>query len=136
MPIVFLTNAVGLENYYLNISDDDDIHNEDKSNPKNYIFSFFISIILMCSLIQLLRCCVYLSNTYKKKNQYRILDTLNVNIDGVNDECPICMETVSDKFVLECNHAFNKKCFYQWVETSIENGSFKCPLCNIVYTIN
>ena len=87
-------------------------------------------------LIQIVRCCVNLSRNCNKKNQYRILDRLNVNREGVNEECPICLETVSDKFVLQCNHAFNKKCFYQWVETSIQNNSFKCPLCNVVYTIN
>ena len=90
----------------------------------------------MCLLIQFVRCCVYLSNTYNKKRQYRKLDNLNINREGVNEECPICLETVSDKFVLECNHSFNKKCLYNWVETSIQNNSFKCPLCNIVYVIN
>lgn len=133
MPIVFVTNAVGLENYYLNISDDD--INEDKGNAEKSFFSFFIALALMCLLIQIVRLCVYLSKKYNKKFQYRILDNFNVNNEGVNNECPICLETVSDKFVLECNHAFNKKCFYQWVETSIENNSFKCPLCNVRYNI-
>ena len=135
MPIIFVTSGAGFENYYLNVSDDH-FHNEDKNNAENSFISFFVALILMCLLIQLVRCCVYLSKTYNKKHQYRILDNLNVNREGVNNECPICLETISDKFVLECNHAFNKKCFYQWVETSIQNNSFKCPLCNVDYEIN
>ena len=133
MPAVAVSNGVELENYYYNITNDDNNHSE---TIEQTLVSFFVSLCFMCLLIQIVRCCVNLSRNYNKKNQYRILDRLNVNREGVNEECPICLETVSDKFVLQCNHAFNKKCFYQWVETSIQNNSFKCPLCNVVYTIN
>ena len=134
MPVVAVPNAAGLEFHYYNISDDDNNHHGETIEQS--LVSFFVSLCFMCLLIQIVRCCVYLSRNYNKKNQYRILDKLNVNREGVNEECPICLESVSDKFVLQCNHAFNKKCFYQWVETSIQNNSFKCPLCNVVYTIN
>lgn len=135
MPIVAIPNAVGLEFHYYNITDDDD-NNYDGASIKNSILSFFASIFLLFLFIQFVRCCVFLSDSYSKKQKFRRLNNLNIRREGVNNECPICLDTVNDKFVLECNHAFNKKCFYQWVETSIENNCFKCPLCNVVYTIN
>ena len=133
MPIVAVPNAVGLEFHYYNISDDDNNHGE---TIEHSIMSFFVSIFLLCLLIQVVRCFSFLSRQYNKKQKIRRLDNLNVNREGANNECPICLETVSEKFVLECNHAFNKNCLYNWVETSLQNNSFKCPLCNVVYTIN
>ena len=127
MPIV-----TGFEIYYYNISDD---HNNSKTF-ENSILSFFVSLFLMFFLIFLVRCCVSLSKNYNRKYKFRKLHNLNVNRDGINSECPICFEPVTDKFVLECNHSFNKKCLQKWVETSIENNSFRCPLCNIDYNIN
>lgn len=132
MPVVTFSNGVELKNYYYNNTNDDNYN----TTIEHSLVSFFVSLCFMCLLIQVVRCCVKLSRKYNKKNQYRILDRFNVNREGVNEECPICLETVSEKIVLHCNHAFNKKCFYQWVETSIQNNSFKCPLCNVVYTIN
>ena len=138
MPIVPVPNTVGLEFHYYNFTDDDDYNHENYKNQtiQQSFASFLISFILICFLIQLVRCCVSITQGHNKKLKFRRLNHLNVSREGVNDQCPICFDPISDKFVLECGHAFNKNCLYSWVETSIENNSFKCPLCNTVYTIN
>jgi len=131
-------NAVGLEFHHYNITYDGTVIGG--ASIKISILSFFAAEFFfwgsMFLFIQFVRCCVFLSDSYSKKQNFRRLNNLNIRREGVNNECPICLDTVNDKFVLECNHAFDKKCLYQWVETSIKNNCFNCPLCNVVYTIN
>ncbi|NXF33946.1 DTX3L ligase, partial [Nyctibius bracteatus] len=47
------------------------------------------------------------------------------------DECPICMERINDKEILEkCNHAFCKSCINQAMAYRPS-----CPVCNTVYGV-
>ncbi len=54
-------------------------------------------------------------------------------------ECMICLESHTEKYVLECNpnHIFCRKCMIEWYKTTllecIQNGFshrlFSCPMC-------
>lgn len=112
-------------------------HTDYDYSKKNDFYSFFLIMFLLILFFNIVRFCVFLAHTYKKKYLFSKLNNFNHNVPGVNAECPICMELVdSDNFVLYCTHAFHKRCLYQWVNTSMTNNSFKCPLCNVIYEIN
>ncbi len=58
----------------------------------------------------------------KSKNYEKVLKKRNNIYD--TKECPICLETIRDKFTLECNHSYCIECIYT---ASATNKS--CPMC-------
>ncbi len=60
---------------------------------------------------------------FDKLNKYKkVLEKRNNIYD--TKECPICLETISDKFTLDCNHSYCIECIYNSLST---NKS--CPMC-------
>jgi len=55
--------------------------------------------------------------------KYKLLD--NIDTTNINNECVICLEDIdNNKVILNCNHAFHKKCALNWMGVS-QN----CPIC-------
>ncbi len=124
-----------LKSQYYNVSYVTD-SNSNKYNL-NDMFSFLIIIMLLCLFINTIRCCVFLSNKSKKKIFFYKINKFNVNEEGINTECPICLEEATTNIItIRCKHVFHKRCLHQWAETSIQDNSFKCPLCNVMYVID
>lgn len=46
-----------------------------------------------------------------------------------NDECPICMMNISNKYLKRtiCGHKFHCKCLTRWMKTTNNNNT--CPIC-------
>ena len=60
---------------------------------------------------------------FDKSSKYeKVLEKKNNIYD--TKECPICLETIRDKFTLECNHSYCIECIYNSLLT---NKS--CPMC-------
>ena len=60
---------------------------------------------------------------FDKSNKYeKVLEKKNNIYD--TKECPICLETIRDKFTLNCNHSYCTECIYNSLST---NKS--CPMC-------
>ena len=78
---------------------------------------------------------VCLSNKHKKK--YNLTNIVNNNDDCINFECPICLEIIdSNSIIITCKHAYHRDCLEKWIQASVENKCFKCPLCNVKYYVN
>ena len=57
--------------------------------------------------------------------KYKLLDNIDTTNININNECVICLEDIdNNKVILNCNHAFHKKCALNWMAVS-QN----CPIC-------
>ena len=51
---------------------------------------------------------------------------------GINDECPICYNTINHKSlcILPCGHAFHKNCIITDIHSRTDKtDSYNCPIC-------
>ena len=46
---------------------------------------------------------------------------------STKNECGICLNTISNKFTLECNHSFCSECVFTWL--CCQKNVNSCPLC-------
>ncbi len=56
------------------------------------------------------------------------MNSNNVTTEGVEYECPICMDAVDRRkncIVTECGHCFHAKCMM----TNVQRNGFGCPMC-------
>lgn len=70
----------------------------------------------------------------KKKSKHIIDCGLNVcstHFKFKHDVCPICLDFIKNKMILDCNHIFCKKCISKWMD----KNDF-CPVCKQHMTIN
>ena len=54
---------------------------------------------------------------------------------GHSNECPICLETITNNISTKCNHNFCLKCIIKWIQSdNKENVLFqaKCPICKSI----
>ena len=113
-------------------------------NNTNYSSKDEITIDLLCLVISffllltLVKCFVFISNCRKlKKTNYIDHFGLHYEEEQINFECPICLEIIDDTNVciIDCKHAYHKECLEKWIQTSVKNRYYKCPLCNIEYLL-
>jgi hypothetical protein len=75
---------------------------------------------------------VYFS-LYLLKNHYDIhkflqnVAKLKKNARDINQQCPICMETITDEVKLVCYHSFCARCIFDI--SNSKNNVIKCPCC-------
>lgn len=78
----------------------------------------------------------------KKHSNYHIKSKLlggedgieldGIELDGENDECPICFEKLGDDIITtKCNHTFHRVCLIDTCKSvwNISKNNCKCPLC-------
>jgi hypothetical protein len=49
------------------------------------------------------------------------------SIHSKQNECGICLNTISNKFILECSHSFCIECIFTWL--CYQQNVNSCPLC-------
>lgn len=63
---------------------------------------------------------------------------LSIETEAVLEECPICLQTITDRTVLEgCQHAFDFECIREWLQTQVDDiENQTCPICREVLLPN
>ena len=115
-------------------------NNSSKDDITNNIFIVIIFLFVSYTLFK----CFYFFYLKKKNNitdidVQKYLNELETEKEQqINFECPICLETLDDDenlHIIQCNHAYHKECLEKWIQTSVKNRYYKCPLCNIEYLL-
>lgn len=47
----------------------------------------------------------------------------------INEECSICLDTISNETQLLCSHSFCAKCIYDYYDKNFKGSKIKCPYC-------
>ena len=98
--------------------------------------TFYLNIIIICSMIFLgLQLVLYYKRYKEILNYFHCLDvSLNkINLNNEKDEeCVICTEKITLARKLSCNHYFHLICLSKW----FEKGHNSCPVCRNVIHFN
>jgi Ring finger domain len=76
-----------------------------------------------------------MSNRHRKKKNRKKPNPPKQNppkkeILVVSQECPICLEGLTDRFTLDCGHEYHGICIREWFGTLINRfKSPNCPVC-------
>jgi hypothetical protein len=73
----------------------------------------------------------YLSNTNHKIYYPHPVDVI-IPIDTPVNECPICLEVVTNSYLIPCcNQSIHKSCLKEWCLKDYEKQKLsRCPMCN------
>ena len=88
-------------------------------------YSYYVKILCscyFCRLAYLLGC-----STPEELRQKLVSTLVTLLSSGADEECPVCLDSLSTPVITHCAHVFCRRCIEDVIKTSEVNP--RCPLC-------